>query len=131
MSEGRPHILIAEDNRAMAGLSEYTLQRAGFEVTVCYHGSKAVSVVEEKQFDFILTDFQMPGASGKDVIQAARKNKPNATTPIVLCSAKGYELDTAELTDEYSLSGVVTKPFSPLEIVELVRTHTQCPADTV
>ena len=122
MNKSRTKVLVAEDNLAMAGLAEYVLQQAGCDVTICNSGSKAVARVEEEAFDFIVTDYQMPGADGEDVIRAARSNSANAKTPIVLCSAKGFELDTEKLYDTYEISKVVTKPYSPTQLVELVNT---------
>lgn len=114
-------ILVAEDNAASAGVLQFTLERAGFEVVVIANGRAAAEAVESESFHFIITDYQMPGACGEDVIRAAREGGANRETPIVLCSAKGLELDTVLLQQQYSLARILCKPFSPREVVDLVR----------
>lgn len=120
MSQTRQRLLIAEDNPAAAGVLQFTLSKSGFEVIVATNGRAAISKVQAEKFDAIITDYQMPGATGEEVIQAARAGSPNEETPIILCSAKGLELDTVELTNTYNLAHIIYKPFSPRDVVNTV-----------
>lgn len=104
----------------MSGVLEFSLRRAGYDVFVCPSGRRAIAAVEGQQFDFIVTDFQMPEANGDQVIRAARTSTLNASTPIILCSAKGLEIDAEALLREYDLAAVVSKPFSPREVTSLI-----------
>ncbi len=120
MSTQQPLVLIAEDNPATVGILDYTLTQSGLETEIARNGKLAIRAVQEKKFDAIITDYQMPGGTGEEVIQAARDGNFNSETSIILCSAKGLELDTVEITNRYALSHVMYKPFSPNEIVKTV-----------
>jgi len=120
MSALEPPVLVAEDNPAMAGVLEFSLQQAGYGVHVCSNGAKAIDALRQRKFAAIITDYQMPGANGEEVIRAARSNPLNETTPIILCSAKGLEFDVDALNDAYELTAVICKPFSPREMMDLV-----------
>ncbi len=120
MSQNSQRLLIAEDNPAAAGVLQFTLSKAGFQVEVATNGRLAITKLQAEKFDAIITDYQMPGATGEEVIQAARAGSPNEETPIILCSAKGLELDTVELTNTYQLAKIIYKPFSPRDVVKIV-----------
>lgn len=122
MSQTNQRLLIAEDNPAAAGVLQFTLSKSGFDVVVATNGTAAITKVQSEKFDAIITDYQMPGANGEEVIRAARADAMNEATPIILCSAKGLELDTVELTNTYQLAKVIYKPFSPRDVVNIVST---------
>ncbi|MCG6155839.1 response regulator [Rubinisphaera margarita] len=113
-------ILIAEDNRVMADVVRFNLQRAGFEVTVALDGAAALEQARSRQFDLVITDYQMPRMGGPELIAALRGMEEYADIPIFLCSAKGYELNEAELREQWGIQRLLLKPFSPTEIVACV-----------
>lgn len=121
----KPRVLVAEDNPAMSALVDFTLQRAGYEVTVCNNGRKAIDALDSKEFDVLMTDFQMPGAYGDEVIRHARASELNSEITIFLCSAKGYEVDREMMTNEYRVAEIMTKPFSPSNVVKVFAQHVQ------
>jgi CheY-like chemotaxis protein len=117
-----PHrILVAEDNRVMGNVLCFALQRAGYDVTLARSGSEAIHVSRSERFDFVLTDHQMPGASGLDLCRALRASPEHADVPILFCSAKGFELDVEGMRRELGVLDVVFKPFSTAEILDTVR----------
>ena len=105
----------------MAGVLDFSLRRVGYDVMVCSNGTKAIDAVKSRHFDIIITDYQMPGANGDEVIRLARSKSLNAQTPIILCSAKGLEMDSEALLKTYNLTAVICKPFSPSEVMQLVQ----------
>jgi CheY-like chemotaxis protein len=121
MFDSQPQVLVAEDNPALSGVLDFSLRRTGYEVLICCNGKKAIEAVGSQRFDIIITDYQMPCANGDEVIRSARSGSPNAETPIILCSAKGLELDADALKRDYNLTAVICKPFSPSEMMELVK----------
>ena len=121
MEPDKKNILIAEDNRVMAGVMRFKLEQAGFFVVVCENGVQAVAALGERQFDVIVTDYQMPEMNGEQLCRHARQDPRHAEVPIFLVTAKRFELDIEALTEELSLEKVLCKPFSPKQIVEMVR----------
>lgn len=121
MTVVRPLLLVAEDNLVMADVLRFNLERAGFDVEVAATGLQAARLLAEREFDVILTDFQMPGINGEGICRLAREDERHRHVPILLISAKSFELDVRRLTEEYALSRVLAKPFSPREVVQTVR----------
>jgi DNA-binding response OmpR family regulator len=122
--------LIAEDDRALADIMRLALIKAGFDVTVAHHGNRALSLAKETSFDLIITDYQMPGLNGEQVLQEVRREGASKNAVMVLCSAKSYELDSERLRLDLDLAHVFYKPFSLAEIVSTSRSAlaTTCPS---
>ncbi len=114
-------VLVAEDNHALANVLRFNLQRAGIAVTVANNGKQAIELLGREAFDLLMTDFQMPGVNGEQLCRAVRQDLQLEDLPIVLCSAKGFELDIQGLKSEYRISEVLYKPFSMQAIVNLVQ----------
>ncbi len=112
-------VLIAEDNPALAAVLEFNLAKVGAEVTWAADGQTAIEELQRTAFDLVITDYQMPGATGVEVLEAARADGPNTTTPAILLTARELELDVAALRERLGLAAALPKPFSPREVVEL------------
>lgn len=113
-------ILIAEDSCVMSGVMRFNLQKAGFEVEVAENGRIAAERLLAEPFDLLLTDFQMPEMDGDELCRRLRECPLNDEIPIIMVSAKGFELDIPSLQAELGIVEVIYKPFSPRQIVETV-----------
>lgn len=120
MSTDRFSVLIVEDNRAMSQVLRFNLERAGFDTQVAYHGAEAIEELEEREFDLMITDYQMPVMDGARLCHHVREVLGRKSMPIVLCSAKGMESDAANLVVECDLRYLFFKPVSPQAIVTFV-----------
>lgn len=116
------HILVAEDNLAMADVVRFNLRNAGFMVTICRNGQDALGTLHEQTIDLLITDYQMPGLTGEELCRAMRQDARLMHVPAILLSAKGLELDIDSLRSDLGLHAVLFKPFSPRELTQLVRT---------
>lgn len=112
---------MAEDNRVMGNVIKFNLQRSGFDVTLVNDGQMALDILQKQQFELVITDYQMPYATGEDVCRYVRLESNYKTTPVVLVSAKGIELQTSELIGPDRFSRVIYKPFSPQMIVRVAK----------
>jgi two-component system alkaline phosphatase synthesis response regulator PhoP len=112
-------ILVAEDNRVMGNVIKFNLERSGFEVVLVYDGRDAIARLQDDTFDMVITDYQMPHASGEDVCHYVRVDSAHKDIPVILVSAKGIELQASDLIGPDRFSRVVYKPFSPQEIVQI------------
>jgi CheY-like chemotaxis protein len=113
-------ILIAEDNRVMSEVMRFNLQRAGFEVETVLNGRRAWERLQEQPYSILLTDHQMPEMAGDELCRQLRQSSLNQDIPVIMISAKGYELDVDMLYSELRISKILFKPFSPRQIVECV-----------
>lgn len=112
-------VLVAEDNPALANVTRFNLERAGFHVHLARDGEEAAGLIAGHHFDLVITDLQMPHMDGEQLCQYIRTVAMLPDLPIIICSAKGLEIDASRLVEEYGLSHVLFKPFSPMELVRV------------
>ncbi len=110
-------LIIEDDPHILLGLEE-VLKSDGFEVAACNRGDKAIEAVGKHRPDLIVLDVMLPGLSGYDICKQLRSKK--ITTPILMLTAKGQEIDKVVGLD-LGADDYVTKPFGVREL--LARIH--------
>lgn len=110
--------LIVDDNVALARVTQFALTRAGFQTSIAGNGRLALNLVAAESFDIIVTDQQMPEMTGLEFLERLRTLPGYATTPIILLTAKGLELELPRIQQELDINAVFPKPFSPSAVVE-------------
>lgn len=111
-------ILIVEDDPAMRlGLKD-NLEFEGYEVEEATDGDQGLNKIIDNDYDLVVLDVMMPKMSGFDVCKAARKK--GISTPIILLTAKGEEIDKV-LGLELGADDYVTKPFSLRELLARIK----------
>ncbi|TWU29462.1 response regulator [Bythopirellula polymerisocia] len=113
--------LIVDDNIALARVTQFALDRAGFETQVAKNGQVALELAQEFQFDVVVTDQQMPVMSGTELCRALRELPDYVDCPLLLLTAKGLELELPKLREELGINAVFCKPFSPAAIVNEIK----------
>src|ERR1044072_8321014 len=113
----KAQILVAEDNFVLSRVIQFNLEQAGYSVTLVGDGTEAIEQLRTNQFDLIITDYQMPNCDGAAICDFVRQTLNNSDLPIILCSAKGLELDEAKLESQWHLAGLFYKLFSIREIL--------------
>ena len=113
-----PKILICEDEPAMRMGLKDNLEFENYEVDSAEDGETGLNKILENQYDLIILDVMMPKMSGFDICKSARKN--GITTPIILLTAKGEEIDKV-LGLELGADDYVTKPFSLRELLARIK----------
>lgn len=113
-------ILIVEDDRMWARLLQFMLNRAGFSTVVAGNGAEALQLAFERRFDFVSVDYEMPEMNGDEFIRALRLDGRHASVPVLMCSAKGYEVNVEALKQQLRLVEFLDKPFSPNEFMAIV-----------
>lgn len=115
---GRPEcVLLAEDEPHIRRILLTLLESARFPVVAVDNGSEAIDELRgSDQFDLILTDLMMPGASGLEVLAEARRLPHRASTPVIVLTAKGQDADR-EQAFALGADAFITKPFSPKKLL--------------
>ncbi len=110
------HVLIVEDEPAIAESLAFALRRDGFSVDIA--DSLAATNGKLASADLVLLDLMLPDGSGFDLIVHARRS---STRPaIIVLSSRDDEADRVAAL-EMGADDYVTKPFSPREVVARVR----------
>ena len=120
MKDSAPHILVVEDETALAELIRYNLEAEGFRTTVAPDGEEAEVLVAEDVFDLIVLDWMLPGISGLELCRRLRRGEATRALPVLMLTARGEEGDRirglATGADDY-----VVKPFSVPEMMARVK----------
>ena len=114
---GAMNILVVDDEPVIrVGLTR-TLEGLAFVVDTANNGHTAIEMLQQKEYDLIITDLKMPGMSGFEVLGAVKSLQPDV--PVIMIT--GFA--TVETAVEAMKSGAVdyiVKPFTPDQILEKV-----------
>lgn len=105
-------ILVAEDERDIRDLIEFTLKLDGHEVIKAANGVEAVALAAESRPDLILLDVRMPRMTGYDACRAIKAMNGMQEVPVVFLSAKGQQ-NERESGLEAGANAYILKPFAP------------------
>jgi two-component system, OmpR family, phosphate regulon response regulator PhoB len=117
MSKG--HILLVEDDTALAELLTWHFEREEFAVAATTDGEEALLLAQENPPDLVLLDWMIEGLSGIEVCRRLRRMPDTANVPIIMLTARGEEEDRIRGL-ETGADDYVIKPFSPRELVARV-----------
>ena len=112
-------ILIVDDEQKIVDLLVHNLTREGYNTIEANDGQTAVDIALEKRPDLILLDVMLPRIDGLTV---CKKIKNAYNVPILMVSAKDYELDKI-VGLELGADDYITKPFSVREVVARVKAN--------
>jgi two-component system, OmpR family, alkaline phosphatase synthesis response regulator PhoP len=122
-------LIVDDDPHILLGLEE-VLKSESFEVAVCNRGDEAIEAFNQHHPALVLLDVMLPGLSGYDICRKLRANK--VTTPILMLTAKGQEIDKVVGLD-LGADDYVTKPFGVRELLAriqaLLRRSSNAPSD--
>ena len=119
MSEQRDVMIVDDDPHVVKSLS-FVLNKEGFNIRITSDGEEALAKIRESKPSLMLLDVMMPKKNGYEVCQEVKGDPDLSDIYIIMLTAKGQESDRDEGlsmgADEF-----MTKPFSPMKIVERVR----------
>ncbi|UCD30130.1 MAG: response regulator [Planctomycetota bacterium] len=111
-------ILVAEDDRHICRVITMWLTRNGHEVIAAENGKEALQLIREHRPDLLLTDINMPGIDGLNLLKTVKEESLISHRSIVLtsrCDQVEIKTRVKELNAE-----VYPKPFSPLHLTEAI-----------
>lgn len=112
-----PHILLVEDETAIAETIIYALKREGFSVVHHQLGHSALAALKSTACDLVILDVGLPDINGFDVCRDIRSF---SEVPVIFLTARNEEIDRI-LGLELGADDYVSKPFSPRELIARVR----------
>lgn len=113
-------ILIAEDERDIRELIEFTLKYAGHDVHKVANGAEAVEAAPKVMPDLIMMDVRMPRMTGYEACTELKKIDEVKDIPVVFLSAKGQD---AEIESGFDAGAYryILKPFAPDDLTRQIR----------
>ena len=85
---GRPSVLIADDDEDVLGLVAFRLEREGYDVITARDGEEALRAAQEHSPAVAVLDVMMPKLSGYDVTEALRSGVETEGIPVILLTAR-------------------------------------------
>lgn len=112
------HLLLVEDDDAIAVALRLHLEDAGYRLHREADGQQAMAAIDRQRWDLVLLDLMLPGADGWEVCRHLRAR--HADVPVIMLSARSAEAHRV-LGLDLGADDYVAKPFSMLELVARVR----------
>jgi two-component system response regulator PilR (NtrC family) len=109
----KARILVVDDERSMQEFLEILLRREGYDVTCAGDVDGALLALESDDFDLVISDLQMPGKTGLDLLHALRETSPE-TVALVMTAFASTETAIAAMKE--GAYDYLTKPFQVDEI---------------
>jgi CheY-like chemotaxis protein len=117
--DGRPRVLLVEDNEENSELLAHMLRSRGAEVHTAGNGREAVDAAATFRFAFVLLDLQMPEMDGFQVLRRLRALPDGDRLPVVALTALTSDL-VKERCEAEGMNDFVSKPVTLARIGELV-----------
>ncbi len=118
--KGQGHILVVDDEPDLVNLYKAALTQSGYQVTVCYNGSDALSIfqLDPDRIDLVFTDQLMPGLTGIQLSEEIQKIR--ADVPIILATGYSDSISEHNVAD-YGLSEFLSKPIKIRGLRQTIR----------
>jgi two-component system cell cycle response regulator DivK len=113
-------ILHVEDNEFNLKIVRQLLSRTSYRLVEAINGEEGVATAQHELPDLILMDIQLPKLSGLDATRQLRADPRTANIPIIVITSFALSGDS-EKAKEAGASAYVTKPYSPRQMLELIR----------
>ncbi|MFQ5827710.1 MAG: sigma-54-dependent transcriptional regulator [Candidatus Methylomirabilia bacterium] len=113
-----PRVLIADDEKSMRELLEFTLKKEGHEVTLAESGEAALDAIRRERYDLVITDVRMPNVDGVEVLRAAKDVAPD--TAVIMITAYST-IEAAVEAMKLGAYDYIAKPFRLDEFTLVVR----------
>ena len=115
-------VLLCDDEIPILRAAEFKIKRAGYDVRIASDGQEAWEMIQEECPDILVTDCQMPRLDGLGLVARLRDQDETRDLPVLMLTAKGFELREDELADQLNIRELISKPFSPRKLLETIQT---------
>jgi two-component system cell cycle response regulator DivK len=115
-------ILVVEDQEDLRAILRDLLSGSGYEVIEAESGEDGVAAARSERPDLVLMDIQLPVLDGYGATREIKAEPALAATPIIAVSSFAMKGDE-EKARAAGCDGYVTKPYSPMALLRIVRTY--------
>ena len=113
-------ILIVDDEPHMRRITELSLRKGGFEITIGRNGREAVELAGQEQPALIVLDLQMPEMDGLTALKHLKSGQATAHIPVIMLTVRGQAI-SREQAESSGAALYLTKPFSPSHLLAEVQ----------
>ncbi|MGM1056077.1 MAG: ATP-binding protein [Bacteroidota bacterium] len=109
------NILVVDDESSQLALSKELIKSVGMNCDTAADGEEALTKLENKNYDLVLTDIQMPKIDGFQLVKAIKENPKYAQTPVLAVS--GRTNVSSKAYAEAGFTGNIIKPYKPSDLL--------------
>jgi two-component system chemotaxis response regulator CheY len=119
-------ILVIDDDVQMRQLLRQILERAGYQVADAPDGETGIEIYRQEPTDLVITDLIMPRKDGMETIIELKRDYPAAKIIAISGGSRAMDpKDYLRYTAQFGVLHTLTKPFTPQEMLDDVRTELQ------
>ena len=111
-------ILLVDDEPMQIKLAQETLKKFPYSIRTAKNGLEALDLLQEENFDLVLTDIQMPVLDGIELIKKIRALKNFETIPVIALSGNG-KLEDSDYKN-LGFTGNLKKPYKPDHLIAII-----------
>jgi two-component system, chemotaxis family, chemotaxis protein CheY len=113
--------LIVDDSVTMRRIVVNSLRNIGYDNFVeASEGKEAIEkLTSDNNINFVITDWNMPGVSGLELVKTLRSNSKYSALPILMVTTRGVKEDIIEAL-QAKVSNYIVKPFTPNVLKEKI-----------
>jgi two-component system chemotaxis sensor kinase CheA len=119
--EEKKSILVAEDSITSRILLKNILESAGYNVKTTINGLEALTELRSNSFDLIVSDIEMPGVNGFDLVSKVRSDNRTSELPVVLVTAIESRGDRERGIDVGANAYIVKRDFNQSNLLDVVQ----------
>lgn len=114
------NLLIVDDDENLAKTFKLILENAGFNVDIAYRGINAINMINQKLYDLLIIDINLPDMLGYAIVENMEMNGTH--TDYILIT--GYSSLKNDLDSQLEYSEVLLKPITPEKLIEVTTKYT-------
>ena len=120
--ERKPRVLVVDDNEDVRDLLRLHLVAGGFDVEMAENGQQAIDSIASAPPDLMLTDLNMPGMDGFQLIEAIRANPSHRNMPIILLTAHN-DVTVVRRGMDLGADDFLTKPVNSKDLLNALNSR--------
>jgi two-component system, cell cycle response regulator len=113
-------VLLVDDDPLILEVLSTILDLEEFDVVTASNGQKALAAVDASRPDVVVCDVMMPEVDGLEVCRRLKSDPATVDLPVILLTARDRPEDR-QAGEEAGCDAYLTKPFSPLQLIDIIR----------
>lgn len=116
--ETRPTLLLVDDEERILSALRRTLRREGYEIVTANSVAAALAVLDQRHVDLVLSDFKMPGMTGLELLDEARRRQPQVARLLITGWSQAVSPDELAAAEVATL---ISKPWEDADLKHALR----------
>ena len=113
-------IMTADDSSSVRQMVSFTLKQAGYSVVEAINGNDAISKIKTTPIHMLISDLNMPGMDGLELIKQVRAMPQYKFIPIIMLTTES-QADMKQKGKAAGATGWIVKPFQPEQLLSVIK----------